>query len=135
MSIKTVKLSKKYQDNIQDFKKEQKTVTDVIENTFNKFMNEANHNTMEYAYDVLQDDYVYVPNNTILTSGKYIRYLDLKNPMEIKLRIGGFVTTDNGYTVSIRGIERSFRVSKRNALFFSQISDTDRIRVAVNDYV
>ena len=135
MSIKTVKLSKKYQDNIQDFKKEQKTVTDVIENTFNKFMNEANHNTMEYAYDVLQDDYVYVPNNTILTSGKYIRYLDLKNPMEIKLRIGGFVTTDNGYTVSIRGIERSFRVSKRNALFFSQISDSDRIRVAVNDYV
>ena len=44
MTTKTIKLSKKYQDNIQDFKKEQDTVRQVIQNTFEKFQNESNFN-------------------------------------------------------------------------------------------
>ena len=98
-------------------------------------MNEANHNTMNYALEILVDNYRYVPNDTILSQGRYIRYLDLKKPLDIKLRLGGFVTNDNGYTVNLKGPEKTFRVSKKNCLFFSQINDTDKIHAAVNEYI
>lgn len=135
MTIKTVKLSKKYQENILDFKKEQDTVIEIVQNTFHKFQNETNYNSMEYALDVLPEEYVYVPNDRILSEGRYIRYLDMRNPLEIKLRIGGFLISDNGYTISLKGPDKTFRVSKKTSLFFSQINETDRVRVAVNQYV
>ena len=134
-NVKTVKLDKKYQHNIQDFEQEQKIVYDVIDKTFNKFQNESNYNTKEYATDILLNDYTYIPNDTVLSEGRYIRYLDLKNPLEIKLRIGGFLLSDNGYTVHLKGPKKIFRVSKRNSLFFSQITDNDKVRVAIHDYV
>ena len=135
MTTKTIKLSKKYQENIQDLKKEQDLVRQVIQSTFEKFQNESNFNSMEYALDVLPEEFVYVPNNTLLSEGRYIRYLDMRDPMEIKLRIGGFLLSDNGYTISLKGPEKTFRVSKKKSLFFSQINDTDRIRAAVNGYI
>lgn len=135
MTIKTIKLAKKYQQNIQDFKREKDLVIQIIQNTFDKFQNESNFNSMEYALDILPEEFVYVPNNTLLSSGRYIRYLDMRDPLEIKLRIGGFLLSDNGYTISLKGPEKTFRVSKKTSLFFSQINETDRVRVAVNKYV
>ena len=135
MATKTIKLSKKYQDNIQDFKKEQDTVRQIVQSTFEKFQNESNFNSMEYALDVLPEEFVYVPNSTLLSEGRYIRYLDMRDPLEIKLRIGGFLLSDNGYTISLKGPEKTFRVSKKTSLFFSQINETDRVRVAINQYV
>jgi len=135
MATKTIKLSKKYQENIQDLKKEQDTVRQVIQSTFEKFQNETNFNSMEYALDVLPEEFVYVPNSTLLSEGRYVRYLDMRDPLEIKLRIGGFLLGDNGYTISLKGPEKTFRVSKKTSLFFSQINETDRVRVAINQYI
>ena len=135
MTTKVVKLGKKYQHNVENILLEQETVQNVLNNTFSKYINEHNHNTMEYAVNTLVENYRYVPNDTILTEGRYVRYLDMKNPFEIHLRLGGFVLHDNGYTVTLKGNERSFRISKRRSFFFSQINDTDRIRAAVHDYI
>ena len=55
--IKTVKLDKKYQVHVQSLKKEQDLVQDVIQSTFSKFQNEQNFNTMEYALDILVNEY------------------------------------------------------------------------------
>lgn len=132
---KTIRLSKKYQKNIQNLKREEDIVTTVIQNTFAKFQNEHNFNTMEYALDILPESFQYVPNDTVIANGKYIRYLDMKNPLEICLRLGGFVLSDNGYSMTLRGVDRNFKVSKKNNLFFCQINDTDRIRAAVDEYV
>ena len=132
---KTIKLSKKYQDHVTDLLKEQRIVQDIIENTFSKFQNENNYNVMEYALDILVDNFTYVSNDTYITPGKYVRYLDMKNPLDIKLRIGGFALADNGYTVTLKGSDNSFRVSKKNGIFFTQITDTDKVRAAVNEYV
>ena len=133
--IKVVKLSKKYQENITDIEKERKTIQDIIQNTFSKFVNENNYNTMDYALETLVDDYYYIPSDVIVAQGRYVRYLDLKKPMSIKLRVGGFVLHDNGYTLSLKGPNRKFNVSKNHILIFSQINDSDRIRAAVDDYI
>ena len=132
---KTVKLSKKYQSHIQNIKKEQDIVNEIIQNTFAKVQNEHNFNTMEYALDSLSECFSYVPNDTVISNGKYIRYLDMNDPLAIKLRLGGFVLADNGYSLTLKGIDKTFRVSKRNHLFFAQITDSDRIRAAVDHYV
>lgn len=133
--IKVVKLNKKYQTNASNIEAETEKVQEIIENTFLKFMNEENYNTMGYAQECLINEYTYIPNDIILTEGRYIRYLDLKNVNKIKLRLGGFVIIDNGFSVTIKGTTRNFKVDKRNIVIFSKISDTDRIRDAVNDYI
>lgn len=133
--VKVIKLSKKYQENITDIEKEKRQVYDVIQNTFSKFINEENYNTMDYAMETLIDNYAYVSSNIVLSQGRYIRYLDLKDPMSIKLRLGGFVINDNGYTLCLKGPEKQFKVSKKNILIFSQINDSDRIRAAVDDFI
>lgn len=132
---KTIRLSKKYQKNVQNLKDEQKKVNEIIQNTFSKFQNEHNFNTMEYALDTLTEEYMYVQNDTVIANGKYVRYLDLKNPLEIHLRLGGFVLSDNGYSMTLKGIERNFKLTKKNCLFFVQITDSDKIRAAVDEYV
>ena len=99
--IKVVKFSKKYQNNIIDLTEEEKQIDNILNNTFKKYSSETNLNTYDYSLNTLQSEYVYVKNDVILANGKYIRYLDMKNPMEIILRIGGFVKTDNGYSVTI----------------------------------
>ena len=90
---------------------------------------------MEKTIDALDNDYIYVPNDTILSNGKYMRFLDLKDAMSIKLRLGGFVTNDNGYSFTIVNNNRCLKFSKRNKLIFSRLSDSDKIRAAINEYV
>jgi len=134
--VKIVKLDKKFQNNIINLNNEIELIHLILNNTFKKFVSEINLNTYDYALNVLPDDYIYIKNDIILTNGKYIRYLDMTKPMEITLRIGGFVKTDNGYSVTIICPNKEmFKINKKKHLFFSKISDTDRIRCAVNDYV
>lgn len=132
--LKTIKLSKKYQKNIKDLKYESNKVREVIHNTFTKFENEHNYNVMEYSFDILLDDYSYIPSDTILSEGRYVRYIDMRKPLEMHLRLGGFIVEDNGYTVSIRGLSKNFKVSKKNSIFFSKITNNDRIRTAIDQY-
>ena len=134
-TIKVVKLSKKYQTNVQNIENERKKVEEVIQNTFEKFINEENYNTLDYVNQCLIDEYIYISNDIILSEGKYIRYLDLKNVNKIKLRIGGFVLFDNGYSVTIKVQNGNIRLSKKNKIFFSKMTDTDRIRDAVKEYL
>ena len=134
--IKVVKFSKKYQNNIIDLTQEEEQINNILNNTFKKYSSETNLNTYDYSLNTLQSEYVYVKNDVILANGKYIRYLDMKNPMEIILRIGGFVKTDNGYSVTIICPNKEiYKINKRKHIFFTKITDNDRIRCAVDEYV
>ena len=134
--VKVVKFSKKYQNNIIDLTQEEEQISNILNNTFKKYSSETNLNTYDYSLNTLQSEYVYVKNDVILANGKYIRYLDMKNPMEIILRIGGFVKTDNGYSVTIICPNKEiYKINKRKHIFFTKITDNDRIRCAVDEYV
>ena len=78
---------------------------------------------------------MYIENDYLVPQGKYIRYLDLRDTTNIKLRIGGFVLNDNGYSVSIKGFKKCIKFSKKNVLIFIQLTDTDFIKHAVQDYI
>jgi hypothetical protein len=100
-----------------------------------RFISETNHNTYDYAIDVL-NEYVYVPPERTLWVGRYARYIDMKNPFTMSLKLGGHVVKDNGYTVTLLNNRKHiFLVSKRSKLWFMLPNYNDINRIKLNKYI
>lgn len=114
---------------IQDIGYEMNRCRKVTSDLFNRYRSEHNTNELEYALNAL-DGYCYVPNKQHLWLGRYVRYLSLKNHLKIKLCLGGFVVSDNGYTVVLRQGERYVRIRKNaNHVFFMVMIENDVSRI------
>tara|TARA_B110000971_G_C19916994_1_gene457283 strand:- start:282 stop:689 length:408 start_codon:yes stop_codon:yes gene_type:complete len=100
-------------------------ITDILNNTLKKFKNENNINVIEEAQEKLEG-YIYVPNSLKLWEGRYVRYLNLRDPLNLVLGAGGFVVEDNTFTVKLRNDLGVFRVNKRNALWFMSLTNLDK---------
>lgn len=135
MSTKTIVINDfpPIQDIAYELERTRKVLTDLLSK---RFRSETNTNTLDYAMDAL-DGYCYVPLNQRLWLGRYARYLSLENPKEIKLRLGGFVVADNGYTVSLKQTDEKFvRVKKNsNHVFFMTIIEDDVTRIQMNNAI
>ena len=81
---------------ITNIEKKQKEVAHLVTKALeNKFQSEFNTNTSHYAQQKL-DGYCYVPNEYTLWEGRYCRYLCFYDITKVRLRLGGFVLSDNG---------------------------------------
>ena len=118
---------------MDDVVQEMRTCQEVLIDMLSKrFPSEHNLETLKYAQTVL-DGYCYVRTPYRVWSGRYVRYLDMTDAFAMNLKLGGFCVSDNGYTVVLRGSnQRTFRVSRRNRLFFMVINDTDLTRIQMN---
>ena len=110
---------------VVDLEHERKTVNRVLRNTLDKYRNEHNVNVIEHATEQLDEDFAYVPIQYTMWEGRYVRYVDLKSPLEMCFKNGGFVVKDNTYTVTLKNDMGIFRVGKREKLFFMKMSDKD----------
>ena len=118
---------------IKDLSLEYDKLNDILDKMLiQKYKSEKNTNTWFECIEKL-DGYCYVPNHMQLYVGRYVRYLYTKNPLNIELKLGGFVIDDNGYTVILRNERFIYRVSKKNALFFMTITHNDRMRLYMNN--
>ena len=108
-----------------------KTRNVLTEMLVDKFKSEQNTNTYNYAENAL-DSYCYVPNMYRIWVGRYIRYIDITEPHHAILKQGGFLISDNGYTVTLRNDTKLFRVSKRGKLFFMIMMNSDAERIQMN---
>ena len=137
MNTKTIKLNNdvKYYEPVVSLELEYTKVQNVLTSLFDKFMNEHNSKVLEYCREVLED-YRYVPNDNTIPEGYYVRHIDTRNPLKMQLKVGGFVTNDNGYSVKIRGTvknnfeERSYvyTLNKRRSVIFVKITDNEKMR-------
>jgi hypothetical protein len=119
---------------IEDIDKEKELTINVVTDLLNRFVSESNTNTLEYASNAL-DCYCYVPVKYTLWPGRYVRYLNTLDAFNIKLKVGGFVMSDNGYTVVLSNDKRAFRVDKRNCIWFMAMIESDVNRIRVNAYL
>lgn len=110
---------------VVDLEQERKTVNRVLRNTLDKYRNEHNVNVIEHATEQLDEDFAYVPIQYTMWEGRYVRYADLKSPLELRFKNGGFVVKDNTYTVTLKNDMGIFRVGKRGKLFFMKMSERD----------
>jgi hypothetical protein len=110
---------------VDDLDKEYATIQKVLRVTLAKYRNEHNVNVIDQANDQLDEEFVYVPVQYTLWEGRYVRYLDLSSPLEMRFKSGGFVVNDNSYTVTIKNDQGVFRVGKRGRLFFMKLSEKD----------
>jgi len=117
-----------------DIEKEHQRVQEMLSNTLlKKFKSECNHNTFDYAEDVLHD-YVYVPSNVAMWVGRYCRYIDMTSPLTMKLKLGGYIVNDNRYTVTLlTHKKRIYNVSKRCKLWFMLPTCNDINRIKLNN--
>ena len=121
---------------IEDLEMEESNLQNVLCTTLKKrFISEINQNTYDYAVDVLEE-YVYVPSNRTLWVGRYTRYIDMKEPFTMSLKLGGYVVKDNGYTVTLLNNRKHiFSVSKRSKIWFMLPTCNDINRIKLNKYI
>lgn len=118
---------------ISDIGKERNNLIKVItESLENKFKSEDNFNTSQYAQKVL-DGYCYVPVKHTLWEGRFCRYLSFDDIMSAKLKQGGFVIHDNGYTVTLKSSNRIYKVNKRNKYWFMTMTVNDHLAVQLKN--
>jgi hypothetical protein len=55
--------------------------------------------------------------------GAYYRYMDLTDK---KLMVGGFLSDDNGYTVALSNHGRTFKITRKNRVFFRKVGDKEK---------
>jgi len=128
--IKNIKIRKQnLEKEVEDLEKEGLLVTKLLYDTLKKFKTENNINTIEYCTDALMDDYVYVPLTNKLWIGRYSKYVDMSDPNNLKLKMGGFVISDNDHTVVIKQNNKIFKVIKRSKLWFMKLNDIDKMKL------
>ena len=133
MSIKTVNISNKYQENIQSIEAEETKVQEVVQNIYARFMSEQNANHVHYALQALRE-YRYVPNKYCIPMGHYIRYIVTTAHLDMKLKVGGFVMSDNGFSVTFKSSANNMliKLSKRHCIMFVMITHNEKLRCALS---
>ena len=117
---------------IKDVPYEKEKTVDFIEDIYERFKCPKNDFNRKETLDKL-DGYTHVENEYTLIPGRYARYLDSTDIMNIYVKVGGFVVSDNGYTVVFRNNNngRNYRVRKRNKSFFMIMMSEDVLRTRI----
>lgn len=121
---------------LEDIDAENERLKTIVTDLLNRFPSENNTNTLDYALNVLEY-YCYVPLKYTLWPGRYVRYLNTSDAFNMKLKLGGFVLNDNGYTVTLRNINsnRTFKVNKRDSIWFMTMVENDLHRIRMNELI
>lgn len=128
MSKKVITLTDTYLPNITNMAQIKDETQIVLQNLFDRFMNETNCNNLQ-TYSEALVEYRYIRNNWIVPNSRYIRYLDTSNPRNIILKKGGFVCDCNKYTFTLYDKKYgTYKIDKRNRIFFIKLVDDDYTR-------
>lgn len=133
--IKNICIDTKYQHNIENLQKERALTREVVQGIYERFMSEENCNHMQNALEALEN-YRYVPHGYSIPAGRYIRYIDTTSHFNMPLKLGGFVTGDNGYSVVFKSAsetQRIVRLNKRHCVLFAYITDQEKLRLALDE--
>ena len=85
------------------------------------------------------DNYRYVEEMQELQYGNYLRWINLNNPEDLKLAIGGVLCEikieDNIYLVIKNFMNRHFQINMDENLLFQKLSDQEQVILYALDYV
>lgn len=133
MTTKNIKLYE-YLRPIKSINEEYKITCDVIKTIFERFENEYNKINMSQVMKSLEE-YKYVSGQEVIPEGRYIRYIDVKDPAKLKLKQGGIVVQDHKYNVKLKNLsEDYFTISKKNSIIFIKYNKNDKIRDVLEKY-
>ena len=128
---KSIKIYKNYQTNITNIELEKNKVHEIIQNIYQLYFNESNINNKDYAIQSLLEEYKYVNNKYSINPGSYVRYIDTSNHKDMKLKLGGFVITDNGYSLVYKNDNRFVKLNKKHCILFVKITYNEKLRCAI----
>lgn len=119
---------------IESVRDEMDRTQQVLHNVLTRFKSEANTNTLDLAGSQLRV-YCHVPNEYNLNPGRFVRYIDQKDAYGMVLKPGGFVVSDNGFTVTLKSDELLFRVVKKRCLWFMYMYMEDELKHRLEQFI
>ena len=87
------------------------------------------------CFDILINNYqYYIPNNNVLVSGDYIRYISKNNKIgnNIYIKVGGFLLDENENNIRITNNNRILKISKKNNYIFRKLTKNDIFRISIS---
>jgi len=130
--IKNISIKTNILKNITSIEEEKKQNKSILKNVFEPFMNEKNKNNYDYILSII-DNYRYVPKNVCIPEGRYVRFLDTKNQNDMMLHVGGFLTSDNNYSITFLYKDNVYKYNKRNLIIFTYITNSELIRLGIQN--
>ena len=113
---------------VSNLQKEKDVVFNTIQKIFLNFPSEHNTNIM---HDCLVhfcnsiNNYVYVPKKFNCWDGRYVAFIDKRNPLKMKIVHGGFITNDNGFSLSVINNNKVLKFNKNNFHIFMLLNSRD----------
>tara|TARA_B100001094_G_C18164964_1_gene791486 strand:+ start:1944 stop:2321 length:378 start_codon:yes stop_codon:yes gene_type:complete len=105
---------------------------ELVNNLYDRFESTENIENKKYALKSLFD-YKYYNPKTKVPDGRYVRWIMTKDSKNMQLSSGGFVAFDNGYSVVVVvNPQKRFKISKRNAIFFVKLNNSERIMATLS---
>ena len=128
MTKKNIILSENFIPNITNIEEIQKETQNIISSIYNRFMNETNYNNYEETKKALSY-YRYIPKDTIIPNNRMIKYLNMDNPLNLKLQYGGKLWKNNKYNfVFFRHKLGAFNLDRKNVVCFYELNDDEILR-------
>ena len=128
---KNIFVKENYQPAITNLEHEKQTTIDSIKNIYSLCKNENNQNNLEYSLISLSDTYKYVHKKFHLLPGSYIRYIDTSNHQDMKLKLGGFVISDNGYSIVFKNPNNFVKLNKKHCIIFVYITYNEQLKCTI----
>jgi len=85
-------------------------------------------------------EYRFVDEMNEINYGRYIRWINMKNPNNLKLTNGGIIceilATNDGNVITCKNkINNLFRIKMEECLIFQKLTDQEKLLLSVMDYL
>lgn len=85
-------------------------------------------------------DYRFVDEMSDINYGRYIRWINMNQPDNLKLTNGGIIceilATNNGNVITCKNnMNRLFRIKMEECLIFQKLTDQEKLLLSVMDYL
>ena len=129
---KTIVLDQNFIPNITSIEETKQETQMMIDNIYNRFMNEKNYNNKEDAKKFLEE-YRYIHKNWIIPLGRHIKCIRTNNPYNMVVGGGGFVMDCDKYSFLVLNTKYGkFRIDRKSTMVFMKLNNDDYMRCALD---
>ena len=129
-------LSQKKNSNNDSFLVINNKLSNIVNEIYKPYelFNDNKMNKVKTLNSLINTYQYYIPGETFIVSGDYIRYISKENKIgnNIYLKKGGFLLDENEEYIRIMNNNRVMKVSKSNNYIFRKLTKNDIFRISIS---
>ena len=112
-------------------------ITSIINEIYRPYeLFKNNYTNKQKCFSILLNNYqYYIPENNVLVSGDYIRYIskNIKIGNNLFIKLGGFLLDEDDKNIRIINNTRILKISKANNYIFRKLTKNDIFRLSISE--